>query len=106
MAGGGHGANVVDHVTPHRRNWNVFVTGELQSLCEPRHKSAKRQIEPPRLPHRHGLDGYPASPRSCVRLAVAVVLTSGGIGDHWSRDPRASASMRVLILWLPFSKSS
>jgi hypothetical protein len=28
-------ANSVDHVTPHRGNWNAFVTGELQSLCEP-----------------------------------------------------------------------
>jgi len=33
-------ANVVDHVTPHRGDWNAFVTGELQSLCEPCHKSA------------------------------------------------------------------
>jgi len=33
-------AKVVDHVIPHRGNWNSFVTGELQSLCEPCHKSA------------------------------------------------------------------
>jgi hypothetical protein len=33
--GGGHGANVVDHVTPHRGDWNAFVLGELQGLCEP-----------------------------------------------------------------------
>jgi len=35
----------VDHVTPHKGDWNAFVTGVLQSLCEPCHKSAKRQIE-------------------------------------------------------------
>jgi 5-methylcytosine-specific restriction enzyme A len=36
-------ANVVDHVVPHKGDWNAF--GKLQSLCEPCHKSAKRQIE-------------------------------------------------------------
>jgi hypothetical protein len=41
-------ANVVDHVVPHKGNWTAFVTGKLQSLCEPCHKSAKRQIESPR----------------------------------------------------------
>jgi hypothetical protein len=25
-------ANVVDHVTPHKRDWNAFVTGELQPI--------------------------------------------------------------------------
>src|SRR5215467_12509023 len=38
-------ANVVDHVTPHRGDWTDFITGELQSLCEPCHNSVKRQIE-------------------------------------------------------------
>ena len=38
-------ANVVDHVAPHRGDWTDFITGELQSLCEPCHNSAKRQVE-------------------------------------------------------------
>jgi hypothetical protein len=38
-------ANVVDHVAPHKGDWTDFITGELQSLCEPCHNSAKRQIE-------------------------------------------------------------
>src|SRR5262249_7789879 len=38
-------ANVVDHVGPHKRDWTDFITGELQSLCEPCHNSAKRQVE-------------------------------------------------------------
>jgi 5-methylcytosine-specific restriction endonuclease McrA len=38
-------ANVADHVEVQRGDWTVFCTGELQSLCEPCHKSAKRQIE-------------------------------------------------------------
>src|SRR5215831_2105268 len=32
-------ANVVDHVVPHKGDWTAFVTGGLQSLCEPCHKS-------------------------------------------------------------------
>jgi hypothetical protein len=32
-------ANVVDHVVPHKGDWTAFVTGELQNLCEPCHKS-------------------------------------------------------------------
>jgi 5-methylcytosine-specific restriction endonuclease McrA len=55
-------ANVVDHVTPHRGNWNAFVTGELQSLCEPCHKSAKRQIEIRGYRIDTGLDGLPTDP--------------------------------------------
>jgi 5-methylcytosine-specific restriction protein A len=27
-------ANLVDHVIPHRGDWNAFVLVELQSLCE------------------------------------------------------------------------
>lgn len=38
-------ANVADHVDPHHGDWTEFITGKLQSLCEPCHKSAKRQIE-------------------------------------------------------------
>jgi hypothetical protein len=55
-------ANVVDHVTPHRGDWTAFVTGELESLCEPCHKSAKRQIELHGYRTDIGLDGLPADP--------------------------------------------
>ena len=54
-------ANVVD-VTPHRGDWNAFVTGELQSLCEPCHKSTKRQIELWGYRNDIGIDGYPTDP--------------------------------------------
>jgi hypothetical protein len=30
---------------PHHGDWTTFCTGKLQRLCEPSHKSAKRQIE-------------------------------------------------------------
>src|SRR5215471_969310 len=52
-------ANVVDHVTPDRGDWNAFVLGELQSLCEPCHKSTKRQIELRGYRTDIGIDGYP-----------------------------------------------
>jgi 5-methylcytosine-specific restriction enzyme A len=53
-------ATVADHVTPHRGDWNAFLTGTLQSLCGHCHNSAKRRIDlgaPPR-PYI-GEDGYP-----------------------------------------------
>jgi 5-methylcytosine-specific restriction enzyme A len=54
--------HVVDHVVPHRGDWNAFVTGKLQSLCEPCHKSAKRQIELRGYRSAIGLDGHPPHP--------------------------------------------
>jgi len=56
---------VVDHVTPHRCVWTAFVTGKLQNLCEPLHRSAKRQIE---------LRGYRSdigARRAADRVAIA-----------------------------------
>ena len=55
-------ANVVDHVTPHKGDWTDFITGELQSLCEPCHNSAKRQIELRGYRYDVGIDGYPIDP--------------------------------------------
>ena len=57
-------ANVVDHVTPHKGDWNAFVTGKLQSLCKPcPHKWAKRQVELRGYRCDIGLDGYPTPAR-------------------------------------------
>jgi len=56
-------ANVVDHVTRHRGDWNAFVTGELQSLCDLCHKSTKRQIELWGYRNDIGLDGLPTDPK-------------------------------------------
>jgi|SRR6516164_8358157 5-methylcytosine-specific restriction endonuclease McrA len=55
-------ATVVDHVMPHKGNWTEFVTGELQSLCEPCHKSAKRQVELHGYRFDVGLEGFPTDP--------------------------------------------
>jgi len=38
-------AVVADHVTPHRGNWTLFLTGELQSLCENCHNGDKHRID-------------------------------------------------------------
>ena len=35
-------ATIVDHVIPHRGDWSLFASGELQSLCKFHHDSAKR----------------------------------------------------------------
>ena len=55
-------ANGVDHVVPHKGDWTDFITGELQSLCEPCHNSAKRQIELRGYRCDVGIDGYPIDP--------------------------------------------
>jgi hypothetical protein len=54
-------------ITPCRTDWTAFVTGELQSLCEPCRKSAKRQIELRGYRCDIGLDGYPTDPNQFNR---------------------------------------
>ena len=55
-------ATVADHIEPHRKDWNKFVLGELQSLCEQCHNQTKRMIEL----RGYGLevddDGWPTDP--------------------------------------------
>jgi hypothetical protein len=64
-------ATIADHVEPHKGNWSAFVTGKLQSLCEPCHKSAKRQVELRGYRFDIGVDGYPTTriTRSTVRAS-------------------------------------
>ena len=38
-------ATVVDHVEPHRGDWNKFKLGAVQSLCADCHNRSKRVIE-------------------------------------------------------------
>jgi hypothetical protein len=52
---------------------NAFVTGELQSLWEPCHKSAKRQIELRGYRSDIGLDGFPTDPNHPFNRARYVV---------------------------------
>jgi hypothetical protein len=45
-----------------RATGTAFVTGKLQSLCEPCYRSAKRQIELRGYRYDVGIDGYPIDP--------------------------------------------
>ena len=56
-------ATVVDHVAPHKGNWNLFVLGELQSLCAPCHDSRKAIIELRGYDITVDQDGWPLDPR-------------------------------------------
>ena len=52
-------ATIVDHVEPHRGNWNKFLTGKLQSLCEHCHNADKRMAEQGKPRATIGEDGWP-----------------------------------------------
>ena len=45
-------ATIADHIIPHRGNWELFIGGELQSLCKRHHDSDKRSEENRRDPNR------------------------------------------------------
>jgi len=55
-------ASVVDHLKPHRGDWNLFVLGELQSLCADCHDKHKRYIEIRGHSIEVGDDGWPLDP--------------------------------------------
>jgi 5-methylcytosine-specific restriction enzyme A len=55
-------ANHVDHVKPHKGNWNLFALGELQSLCGPCHSSRKQIIEQRGHDILVDEDGWPTDP--------------------------------------------
>jgi 5-methylcytosine-specific restriction enzyme A len=38
-------ATVAHHVMPHRGDWTLFITGELQSVCKPCHDSEAQAEE-------------------------------------------------------------
>lgn len=56
-------AEIADHITPHRGNWNEFHTGKLQSLCRSCHSSLKA-VEEKRghQPADIDQDGMPLDP--------------------------------------------
>lgn len=56
-------ACIVDHVEPHKGDWNKFVIGKLQSLCEACHNSSKRYIELDGYSIDVDDDGWPLDPR-------------------------------------------
>jgi hypothetical protein len=52
-------ADTVDHRVPHRGDLNLFVTGELASLCRSCHSSIKQQQEIHGFSRQIGPDGWP-----------------------------------------------
>jgi 5-methylcytosine-specific restriction enzyme A len=56
-------ATVVDHVKPHRGDWNLFRLGELQSLCAPCHNSRKQLVEQRGYDLAVDADGWPTDPQ-------------------------------------------
>ena len=56
-------ATIADHIEPHRGDWNKFITGPLQSLCEHCHNALKRREELHGFTCDVGDDGWPIDPR-------------------------------------------
>jgi hypothetical protein len=53
-------ATIVDHVQPHKGDWNRFLTGKLQSLCAHCHESDKKFEELNGYQRiTFGVDGWP-----------------------------------------------
>lgn len=56
-------ARVVDHVEPHKGDWNKFRLGKVQSLCDSCHNSSKRYVEVRGHNIEVGSDGWPLDPK-------------------------------------------
>jgi 5-methylcytosine-specific restriction endonuclease McrA len=50
---------VVDHVVPHRGNYQMFWHGKLQSLCKSCHDGRKQQVDKRGFYTDIGVDGFP-----------------------------------------------
>ena len=87
---------MVDHVTPHRCVWTAFVTGKLQNLCEPFHRSAKRQIELRGYRSDIGLDG--AADRVAIPRDVAGWPMVGWFEavDDWGENVALTRSRHLI----------
>jgi 5-methylcytosine-specific restriction enzyme A len=59
-------ATCVDHVEPHKGDYNKFVLGKLQSLCATCHSSTKAIVEKRGYDTAIGADGMPLDPRHPV----------------------------------------
>jgi hypothetical protein len=55
-------ACIADHVVSHRGDWLAFMTGALQSLCEPCHNSGKKLLDHRGYRPDVGDDGWPLDP--------------------------------------------
>ena len=55
-------ATIADHVVPHHGDPNLFIRGELQSLCVQCHNARKQQVERRGYSSAVGMDGWPVDP--------------------------------------------
>jgi 5-methylcytosine-specific restriction enzyme A len=55
-------ATVADHIEPHRGDYNLFVLGELRSLCAPCHDALQGFVHKG-YSREIGLEGYPIDER-------------------------------------------
>ena len=58
-------ANTADHVIPHKGDWELFIAGQLQSLCETCHSAIKQRAE--KLAAREDRLGSAESSRPVIR---------------------------------------
>jgi 5-methylcytosine-specific restriction enzyme A len=54
---------VADHVVPHKGDFQLFWSGELQSLCRRCHSGEKQQLEHRGYTRAIGADGWPSDTR-------------------------------------------
>jgi len=69
-------ATIADHVVSHRGDWNAFILGELQSLCEPCHNRGKRLLDERGHTNDIDDDGWPTDPRHPAKCSGPVDSTS------------------------------
>lgn len=53
-------ATVANHMQPHRGDWNLFISGPLQSLCAPCHDKDVQEIESKGFSTAVAEDGWPS----------------------------------------------
>lgn len=68
-------AEVADHITPHRGNYQLFWFGRLQSLCASCHNKTKKNIEDHGYDTEIGEDGWPIDRKHPV-------YDGGGMGEE------------------------
>jgi hypothetical protein len=64
-------ASIVDHVTPHRGDYNKFRLTPLQSLCVGHHNRYKQQLEVVGFAPDVDEDGWPTDPAHPTNVALA-----------------------------------
>lgn len=69
-------AAIVDHITPHRGNYNLFWFGPLQSLCKLCHDSRKQRMEGRAYSKDIGDNGWPIDPRHPSNTPPRIKRTS------------------------------